>query len=292
MPKEAMAHDFLNQQPANYRSAFVDLWMWANDRSRAFETEGGRTIKVARGQLAYSQTRLAKIWRWHQDKVKGFLVELQNEGLITFDASRTTTIITVMDYTIFNPDTSLISDTDRATELATERATELATNGASVRAQKGEGRREKEEGGSARDPKNFPEIGVPGLTEFSAAAEMRGIPRWRAEIEHAWRSEQPEKRWPTVNWQTAVTSLLARWQSEGAPMLPAGQKNGAKKTAISGNGAGGQSAAQRSFLIDRELSEVRERLDACHQTGAKPEAADVQREKELEGAKKELEVSA
>lgn len=81
------------------------------------------------------------------------------------------------------------------------------------------------ERGTPRHP-DFPEIEVPGLGEFVAACELRGVPRAFAEAEHAWRSERPAERWPRgANWQTAVTSTFNRWRERGV----APQKNGADK---------------------------------------------------------------
>jgi len=43
------------------------------------------------------------------------------------------------------------------------------------------------------------------------------------------------------------------------------------------------------YELSKELEAVRERLDACHDIGAQPAAADERREKELEKLLKELE---
>lgn len=138
LPKTALAHDFINRHPANYKSAYADLWAWANDRQRTLAVGTGRAIKLDRGQLAYSQSTLAKLWRWSPEKVKAYLVELQNEGLITFDASNTTTIITVIDYAIHNRDTTPEPTAEPSTETDTETDTNSATNSATKAEQKGE----------------------------------------------------------------------------------------------------------------------------------------------------------
>lgn len=104
IPKMMLDRDILTAEPANRKSALVDLHAWANDRERSVKIGGG-DVHLKRGQLAYSQQTLSKLWRWDKDKTHRVLTEFQNEGLITFDGSNRTTIITVVDYTIYNADT-------------------------------------------------------------------------------------------------------------------------------------------------------------------------------------------
>lgn len=263
IPKNALEHDFLNRQPANYKSAFADLWAWANDRPRTIEVGTGRALKLARGQLAYAQTTLAKLWRWSVEKVKAFLIELQNEGLITFDCSNTTTIITVLDYTIYNADSTPEPATKTATESGTETGIEPGTASATKSAQKLEVGSKK---GEARDPQ-FDEIAVPGLGEYIASCSVRGIPEAIARKDHAWRSEQPSRRWPTAHWQTAVTSLFERWRDSGAPGGNFGKKNGAANLEKTGS---------------RERGEI---LQALSLARAQKNAAEIEQlEKELRAA--------
>lgn len=152
MPKEALAHDFLNREPANRKSALRDLWEWANDRPRTI-TVNGRAVNLKRGQLGYAQTTLAKFWRWSPEKIKTVLGEFQDEGFITFEATPTTTIITVLDYTVYNPDTT----PEPRAEPAAEPATETGTEPAAEPAQKLEVGRGKYEGGRETAPQ-FAEI--------------------------------------------------------------------------------------------------------------------------------------
>lgn len=239
MPKELIDYEFLNQAAASPKDALIDLWFLANDRQRTAMING-RRVPLKRGQLAWAQGSLARRWRWSPEKVKRFLVEAQDERLITFEASKTVTIITVIDYTVYNADSATVTGTETATEPASETGTESGTETvlepASEAEQKWEVGSGKLEGGrrprdpEVRGPNQFPEVEVPGLDEFVAACSVRGIPAWYAENEHAWRSERPAQRWPLgANWQTAVTSTALRWRAQGAPLLQ-GQKNGAKKS--------------------------------------------------------------
>lgn len=94
----------------------------------------------------------------------------------------------------------------------------------------------------------FDEIVVPGLEEFVSACELRGVPRWYAENEHAYRSERPADRWPVgANWQAAVTRTFTRWRADGSP------KECGKNGSTGKNGGGVWAIQQRlGALRDRE----------------------------------------
>jgi len=267
MPKRAFEHDFLNRQAANPRSAWHDLWLWANDRPRTIAVgagkSAGRSISLARGQLAYSQTTLAKLWRWDFEKTHRFLVELQNEGLITFDATNTTTIITVLDYPIYNPDTTPQPSAEPSAEPNTEGTAEPNTEGMVEGIQKGEGGRRKGEGARARD---LPEVEIPDLKECRAWAELSGIdPDY---IESQWRTTAGNDAWQTrsgrlIDWRNL---WLGRWLQDRARF--SAKKNGAKN---------GENPATE-FTGKRERGEILQELAFARKSGAAERVAELEHE--------------
>jgi hypothetical protein len=248
-PKEIAEYELLNQEPYCRRAAFDDLWVLANDRPATIKVNG-RDVVLKVGQLAWAIGSLARRWRWSDEKVRKFLVLLQDERLVTFETSRTTTTIEVMDYAVYNDRTGTKSVTESETDLGSETVTETVTDSVSKSEQKWEvGSGKGEMGrGNARTPVNthiqrkpFPEAEVPGEEEFKAACLMRGIPGWFAETEFAYRSERPADRWPLgANWMTAVTSSLARWRNQGAPVTPPASRQfgGAEKNGGAGSASG------------------------------------------------------
>src|SRR5262245_39768649 len=105
IPKQLLESDFMNSRPDTELGAFLKLWLWANDRDRQILVNG-RKVNVKRGQLARAQSTLAEAWRYDIKKARQFLVNFQNEGLITFEPTQPVTVITVLDYTIYNADTA------------------------------------------------------------------------------------------------------------------------------------------------------------------------------------------
>lgn len=77
--------------------AFVDLILMANYTTGKINIKG-ELITVHRGQLARSMVTLAKRWNWSKDKVKRFLVLLEREGVIRYQTSNLTTVITLCNY--------------------------------------------------------------------------------------------------------------------------------------------------------------------------------------------------
>jgi hypothetical protein len=258
LPKDLLDADLLNREPANRKSACLDLWKWANDRPRTI-TVNGRLVKLERGQLAYAQTTLAKFWRWSPEKVKAVLVGLQDEGLITFDSSTTTTIITLPDYTVYNPDTTPKPGPEPATDSATEPA------------QKKEVGRGKMEGGRENAP-NLPEIPTDEAVAKFCAAHLdlsvgitKGIPAtwWKG-----WLAARLESGKPfPMDWKRAIA--LRFGQDWADPTSPGYAKaHGAGVGGKNGGGAAGETTPQRRFRLDRELEGLMEQLEALGSVGA------------------------
>ena len=85
------------------------------------------------------------------------------------------------------------------------------------------------------------------------------------------------RRGPGGEWLTERGQVWTDWRSAlTAGLMKSFRKNGATQT-----GTNGRSAAQERFLIDRELAELEEAIEACRQSGAQPDANDVTREKNL-----------
>lgn len=126
-----------------------------------------------------------------------------------------------------------------------------------------------------------------------------GIPEgwWRDWL--AWMLRDLKRRpWP-ADWQRIMVNrftsdLVSRHPKalglSGEPGEARGAGGISKKIAAGSMARpDGRTVAQARFQLDRELAQVRERLDAAHEVNLPPDAADKRRERELRAAIAELE---
>lgn len=125
-----------------FRAAWIDLLLLANDKDTVFQPAHHPPIAIKRGQLCWSQLRLAQRWSWARDTVDAWLKQLQTQGRITYKPGKLVTIITITNYDLFNPlETATGSATDPASEAATGSVADSATAGATESARNRKGSR-------------------------------------------------------------------------------------------------------------------------------------------------------
>lgn len=91
-------------EPFTKAQAWVDLLLLASYKDGNYFYVRGIKVETNRGQLGYSMTSLCTRWRWSSGKVDRYLNRLQNENQITYQTSDVTTIITILNYDIFQYD--------------------------------------------------------------------------------------------------------------------------------------------------------------------------------------------
>lgn len=98
-------------QPFTKSSAWIDLLLLANFHDGYLEVRG-IGLQVKRGQLAYSRENLARRWRWSTGKVNRYLSKLKVDGQINFQNSNVTTLITILNYDLYQkPDMQMVVQT-------------------------------------------------------------------------------------------------------------------------------------------------------------------------------------
>jgi hypothetical protein len=267
--------EIFSSEPANRLSAYVLLNTLANDRERRVNL-GGQEVALKRGQLAHSQQTLAKLLRWGIEKVHRVLTEFQNEGLITFQTTTRTTVITVLDYDIYNPDTGAVPDAEQEANQDAEPHTVQDAEPQSNQGQKVEGGSKKVEGGGKAGG-DFEVAGsVPDTSEvFAFAAGFAGEPATGAPgpipagYVAGWLKLVEGRREFPPRWQRA---LVAAWRADFRSYAAAGgegsEKNAAKNPgAVSANVAAIQESRRQGDLR-RQLREVEESIEALDQAGA------------------------
>lgn len=80
--------------------AWVDLLMLANHSDKRI-VFNGEFITVKRGQYLTSMVKLSEKWKWNRKTVSSFLKLLENDKMITKVADNTKTLITIVNYGIY-----------------------------------------------------------------------------------------------------------------------------------------------------------------------------------------------
>jgi len=80
--------------------AWVDLLLLANHEYGYFYLRNHK-IEVQRGQVGYSQLKLAERWKWSRSKVKKFLNDMEKEQQVVQQQSKSTSIITIVNYELY-----------------------------------------------------------------------------------------------------------------------------------------------------------------------------------------------
>ena len=292
-------HKRLRKNPVwerpDYGYCWVDLLMLANDEDRETFVQGEK-VALQRGQLCWSLRSLEKEWKKSGEWLTRFLQFLTDEGMITVDSNRRRTIITVLNYSAYNP-----------TEAGSETVTDTGTEAGSETEQKGERGNGKRKGERASAPPEtpFPEIPDDKTVECFCGSYRdvaRGVTKGIGEVWwRGWMASRLGGRSPfPTDWQRALTSaftadLIARHPKAVAAVSGAQSNHldqGASEiTPQKKNAAAilnGRSPAQARFELDKELKALTERLDAAHEIGVQPSAKDVAREREIRQQLREL----
>jgi len=101
--------------------AWIDIIMWANgmDKEIIFD---GKPFLIKRGQLLSSQRKLASRWHWGKTKTRDFLKYLQkHDHSIELISDHKKTLITLLNYELYNPLSNVEATTENDTQATTER---------------------------------------------------------------------------------------------------------------------------------------------------------------------------
>ena len=108
------------REPFDARSAWIDLLLMANyeDKEIFFD---GEMIKVKRGQIVTSISKLSKRWGWSRDKVKRFLDSTDKSTMLTRNSTTHKTTITLVNYGFYQDWVSTDKSTDKSTYKSTDK---------------------------------------------------------------------------------------------------------------------------------------------------------------------------
>lgn len=297
--KRLRRHAVWRRDPACYGRAWVDLLLLAVDAASAPQKVyvQGTEIVLERGQVGWSQSRLAEEWNRSREWVIQFLKWCQDQGMIMLETTARGTVITILNYDAYQ---TAEPTTDLATGQTAEPTTQPPANPATDPTHKGKGERERVNGKGERPaPVSVPQGGPGGPTAVPSDDEVGafcagfqdlargivGIPEgwWRGWLANLLQSTRP---WPG-DWQRALkNAFLGDWAARHPKAVGPGPGSGARgagqESPKNAGKTGGRTMGQLRFELSRELEAIRERLDACHETAVQPAPADVAREREIE----------
>lgn len=96
--KECVVWDY--DEPYTRRDAWIDLLLMANHRDKDTIFDG-KKITIKRGQYLTSVRKLAEEWQWGKDKTLKYLRLLEDCEMIVRDADSRRTLITIVNYDIY-----------------------------------------------------------------------------------------------------------------------------------------------------------------------------------------------
>jgi DNA replication protein DnaD len=85
------------QKPFSFGQAWIDLILDVNHEDKKLFVNG-KLIKIKRGQKWTSIRVLAARWGWRQEKVLQYIKALEQDGMITRKATRSGTLLTIVNY--------------------------------------------------------------------------------------------------------------------------------------------------------------------------------------------------
>jgi len=116
--RDIREHWIWNDRPFSRGQAWIDLIMMVNheDRTIVFDSH---PLRIGRSQIMTSLQKLSDRWGWSRVKVKRFLDDLETEQMLTKKRNSRGTLITLVNYGIYQGTRNTKRNTD---ETLTERS--------------------------------------------------------------------------------------------------------------------------------------------------------------------------
>lgn len=117
---------WVNSEPYDVRSAWVDLLMLANHRDKETIFDY-KPLTIKRGQYLTSVRKLAERWGWSKNRVLKYLRLLENLQMIERDSNNQRTLLTIVNYEIYQCSQDTDEDTGEDTPMDTPKDTVVDT---------------------------------------------------------------------------------------------------------------------------------------------------------------------
>ena len=136
-------HWLYADKPFDKARAWIDLIFLAHHKThtRMFL---GKPKTYKRGDVDRSISSLADRWGWSRQKVRRFLNQLVDDGMVQVNATTNDTTITIVKYGDFQNKRTTNDTTNDTTDVTTERTSDVTTDDTHTRNDKGMKRNDKE----------------------------------------------------------------------------------------------------------------------------------------------------
>lgn len=129
LDREICEHALWKEKPFSPGQAWVSLIFkakWRDDK----EFVRGTLLKLKRGQILTSQSKLSEEWGWNRRTVSRFLKMLKSDDMVHIEVHSSFTVITVCNYVKYqsNGNESAQPDTQHSTQPSTQPDTQLSAH--------------------------------------------------------------------------------------------------------------------------------------------------------------------
>lgn len=123
--RECIIWDY--DEPFTRRDAWIDLLLLANHRDKQTIFDG-KLITIKKGQYLTSVRKLAEEWHWGKDKTLKYLLLLEECKMIIRDADSRRTLITIVNYGVYQDMESEDVDSDKDSKQTVNRHSSATNN--------------------------------------------------------------------------------------------------------------------------------------------------------------------
>lgn len=119
----------ITENPLYFSEAFTRLQAWIDlliiaNHDESYIYIRGNKVEIKRGQIAKTQDTLAERWKWSRGKVLRFLDELQKSGQIVQQKSKLITLISIVNYELYQCGSTTESISDGTTNNTSDSTTD------------------------------------------------------------------------------------------------------------------------------------------------------------------------
>lgn len=195
-------------EPFSRGQAWLDLTLLANDEPRTLMVRGV-AVRLEKGQVGRSVVNLADRWQWSREKTRAFLEDLRDRRKITYKMDNVATVITVLDYGVFNREKIHDQTPEPTADQTAEPSAEPTQNSGTVE----QGNQNMGTGEAAPAPKNAVSLETAlarfaGLNSGYSEAEIKAA--WHeltaGAVDGNWVTGRPLR--PVADWRSALESEL------------------------------------------------------------------------------------
>ena len=115
-----------SSEPFDERSAWIDLLLSVNHEEKKIKVDGRvQVIKV--GQMWTSYKKLSNRWNWSRERVYRYTKMLKSDGMLLVDATPNGTLLTLLNWDVFNGQRNTNETTNETTDKTTPKTTDETT---------------------------------------------------------------------------------------------------------------------------------------------------------------------